>query len=252
VCTPGFCSNQQKTVAYSGEPINVTLDGRSFSLSLQDGSPIKLKVVYQGNQNFLFHRAKASDYEGTWLNNDASTGNAAKLWMTAAGNNITIKWFGACSGSLCYNQQKTVAYNFEPFQVTLDGKVFKIALDNLPQNLLSVTVDTAALNFHKVKASDYAGTWVNVDPSTNDIVKIEIATVGDTVNVHWFGACSPTPCDNGIESGVYNGVEPIVINTTHNPTRTFTITFDNAGATRLRVDVTNAPGGDRTDTLKRP
>jgi hypothetical protein len=44
----------------------------------------------------------------------------------------------------------------------------------------------------------------------------------------------------------------LVINTTQSPTRTFVITFDNAGATVLRVDVNNAPGGDRTNRLKRP
>src|SRR5207248_605493 len=106
--------------------------------------------------------------------------------------------------------------------------------------------------FHKVKASDYAGTWVNIDPNTNDIVKFIITTSGNTVSVHWFGACSPTPCDGGTDSGVYNIVEPLVINTTHAPTRTFTIAFDNAGGTHLRVDVSNAPGGLRTDILKGP
>jgi hypothetical protein len=103
------------------------------------------------------------------------------------------------------------------------------------------------LRFHKVHPSDYNGTWVNVDPNTSDIVRFEISSSGNTINVHWFGACSPNPCDNGVVSGQYNG-EPLVINAT---TRTFTITFDNAGGTHLRVDVTHAPGGDRTDTLEK-
>ena len=41
------------------------------------------------------------------------------------------------------------------------------------------------------------GTWVNVNAATRDIVKIVLANSGGSLNVHAFGACSPTPCDWG-------------------------------------------------------
>jgi len=41
------------------------------------------------------------------------------------------------------------------------------------------------------------GTWVNVNAATRDIVKIVLTNSGGSLNVHGFGACSPTPCDWG-------------------------------------------------------
>ncbi len=41
------------------------------------------------------------------------------------------------------------------------------------------------------------GNWTNVNPNTRDIVRIMITDVGGAVEVHAWGACSPTPCDWG-------------------------------------------------------
>jgi hypothetical protein len=251
-CGASLCDNEEKVAPYNGEPFNITLDGRNFSLSLTNDAPAKLKVVYQGTENLLFHKVVAEDYSGTWLNDDANTSNVAKLWVNGSNGNIKVKWFGACSPGVCYNEEKTAPYNGEPFDITLDGRTFRITFDNAGGTKLGVIYQgNTSLRMHKVNASDYNGTWVNVDPNTGDIARIEITSSGNTVSVHWYGACLPNPCDNGTESGTYNG-EPLVINTTQSPTRTFVITFDNAGATVLRVDVNNAPGGDRTNRLKRP
>jgi hypothetical protein len=47
------------------------------------------------------------------------------------------------------------------------------------------------------------GTWVNVNPATRGTIKVVItAGSGGKVNVHLFGACSPTPCDNGTTSSL--------------------------------------------------
>ena len=248
-CSPTLCSNEEKTVPYNGEPFNLTLDGRSFSLSIVGD---QLKVVYQGNDTLMFHKVKAEDYSGTWLNDNAATGNVAKLWITGSGGNLKVKWFGACSPGVCYNEEKTAPYTGEPFEVTLDGRTFRITFDNAGGTELNVIYQgTTLVLMHKVKASDYNGTWVNIDPATNDIVRLEISSSGNTINVHWFGACSPTPCDNGTVSATFNG-EPFLVSDTDPPTRDFVVTFDNAGGTQLRVDVKNAPGGDRTNRFRRP
>ncbi len=250
-CSPGLCDNEEKTAPYNGEPFNITLDGRSFSLSIASDSPPKLKVVYQGTDTLLFHKVKAEDYSGAWLNDDAATASAAKLWITGSNSNLKVKWFGACSPGLCYNEEKTAPYSGEPFNITLDTRSFRITFDNAGgTKLLVIYQGTTLLRFHKVKASDYNGTWVNVDANSSDIARFEVTSSGNTVNVHWFGVCGGSPCDNGTVSGTYDG-EPLTINTTVLPTRTFVITFDNAGGTLLRVDVTNAPGGDRTNRLKK-
>jgi hypothetical protein len=52
-----------------------------------------------------------------------------------------------------------------------------------------------------VVATPLVGTWVNVDPNTRGIVKAMIAVAGSGINLHLFGACSPTPCDWGTVHG---------------------------------------------------
>jgi hypothetical protein len=41
------------------------------------------------------------------------------------------------------------------------------------------------------------GDWKNVNPNSRDIVRIMITDAGGAVEVHAWGACSPTPCDWG-------------------------------------------------------
>ncbi len=247
VCSPGFCDNDEDSAAYAGEPFNITLGGRSFSLRFVDAGATQLQVTYQGTP-LIFHRTTAAMYVGTWLNDDASTGSVAKLWIKQSGAGLQVQWFGACGGSLCANETKTVAYHNEPLTLTLDGHTFSIDINNLAVNRLRVIRDGSATNrMHKVQASDYTGVWTNVDSGTNDIVRMEISATGNTLHVHWFGACAPTPCDNGTWNATYSG-EPLVVNA---GSRTFTLTFDNAGATHLKVVVTGAPGGTRTDVMKR-
>ncbi|MEO5950843.1 MAG: hypothetical protein ABIQ44_00065, partial [Chloroflexia bacterium] len=248
-CSGSLCDNEEKTQPYTGEPFNITLDGRSFSLSI-DGA--KLKVLYQGTDNLTFHQAKAADYAGAWLNDDPNTGNAAKFWISSSGENLKVQWFGACGGSLCYNEEKTVPYTGEPFNINLDNRTFRITLDNAGGTKLGVIYQgTTSLRFHRIKASDYNGTWNNVNAGTTDIARFDISTNGNTVSVHWWGVCGGSPCDQGTETGTFNNGEPLIVNTTKAPTRTFIITLDNAAGNIIRVDVRNAPGGDRTNTLKK-
>jgi outer membrane protein assembly factor BamB len=46
------------------------------------------------------------------------------------------------------------------------------------------------------------GTWVNCDAATAGLVKLIIAASGAGVQVHAFGACTPTPCDWGTVPGI--------------------------------------------------
>jgi hypothetical protein len=45
------------------------------------------------------------------------------------------------------------------------------------------------------------GTWVNVNPATQDIVKVVLTSSGGGLGVHAYGACVPTPCDWGQVTG---------------------------------------------------
>ena len=88
----------------------------------------------------------------------------------------------------------------------------------------------------------YDGVWDNVDSSTGGAVRLVISHTNDTLTVHWYGACSPDPCDNGSQSKEYTG-EPFTILFPGPPSHEFTISFDNTAATRLKViDVGSASG----------
>jgi hypothetical protein len=45
------------------------------------------------------------------------------------------------------------------------------------------------------------GTWVNLNQTTKDIVKIVLTNNGGALGVHAYGACVPTPCDWGQVTG---------------------------------------------------
>lgn len=53
-----------------------------------------------------------------------------------------------------------------------------------------------------VSPAPLVGTWTNVNPHTNDLVKVVIAASGSGISVDTFGACSPTPCNWGSVPGL--------------------------------------------------
>ena len=50
----------------------------------------------------------------------------------------------------------------------------------------------------------FIGTWNNT-ASTGHFVKLSFDAVGGQLRVHAYGACSPTPCDWGIQNAVVYG-----------------------------------------------
>jgi hypothetical protein len=52
---------------------------------------------------------------------------------------------------------------------------------------------------------NFVGIWYNIDTQTRNWVRVEISTDGNILVAHFFGACSPTPCDAGSTTSVYNG-----------------------------------------------
>ncbi len=53
--------------------------------------------------------------------------------------------------------------------------------------------------------TSFVGTWQNIDPNTRGWVRIEISAEGNTLFAHFFGACTPTPCDAGSTSAPFEG-----------------------------------------------
>jgi hypothetical protein len=92
-------------------------------------------------------------------------------------------------------------------------------------------------------ATAYVGTWHNTNSNTQTWVSIEINLQGDYIVAHFYGACSPTPCDDGSASARFSGspvhlsldpgfeVETFVLNVTGTTLQvtTFTHFTDHSG-----------------------
>jgi hypothetical protein len=59
-----------------------------------------------------------------------------------------------------------------------------------PTDLVREGVELAAV----ISSSPIVGTWKNVNPNTEGLLKLIIAQSGTGVTIEGFGACSPTPC----------------------------------------------------------
>jgi hypothetical protein len=54
-------------------------------------------------------------------------------------------------------------------------------------------------------AGPLAGNWINDNPQTRGITKLDVEQKGDAVTVHAWGACHPQDCDWGTENGLAGG-----------------------------------------------
>ena len=54
-----------------------------------------------------------------------------------------------------------------------------------------------ALAVQPTGVTNLVGTWVNVNPTTRNIVRIVITSDALGFRIHTYGACTPTPCDHG-------------------------------------------------------
>ena len=50
--------------------------------------------------------------------------------------------------------------------------------------------------------SDLVGSWHACDQDTRGVVRVELGRKGSDLTVQVFGACSPTPCDWGVVTGI--------------------------------------------------
>ena len=72
---------------------------------------------------------------------------------------------------------------------------------------------------------NFVGTWNNTNKNTGAWIRLEIATKGNMIAVHFFGNCTPTPCDAGTAMAVYAGNPFIVTADAGFATRKHTLTL---------------------------
>ncbi len=89
--------------------------------------------------------------------------------------------------------------------------------------------------------AQYNGNWINDDPNTNGITRLQISNSGATITVHGYGKCSPTDCDWGNRSGIFTN-EPFVILFDFGGGLTHRLTISRTGNKISVVDVGSASG----------
>jgi len=167
---------------------------------------------------------QASDYAGSWYNNDPATNGITQLNIGAASaTQITVSGWLRCAPTDC--TWGTGSGTISGSSVTLNN--FSLA-SNVTVTLsvpvagaLRAVYNTFVYEFHPGPlASDWNGTWTNINAATTNITKIVILANGNQIGLNPFAKCSPTDCNWGTQTFTYTN--PLTtVGFPHNLTITF-------------------------------
>ncbi|MGH9759841.1 MAG: hypothetical protein ACREDR_42775 [Blastocatellia bacterium] len=107
---------------------------------------------------------------------------------------------------------------------------FLTGLDIIPKTAKLATAPAPVI----VNPLPVVGTWLNVDKSTQGIVKLILSETGADLFVELFGACVPTPCDWGKVKAV-----PYSVGVCVNEGTAFTAHFNQGFAERIVTGTLN-------------
>jgi hypothetical protein len=114
------------------------------------------------------------------------------LVATSAGPRITVSWYLTFKGGVNYNAWVTRTF-------TRVGPA-----TSTPKVGTASSTYPAGRQPHA--PDNFLGTWKNTNPATPSVVKYVITRQEDgSLLVHEYGACSPTPCDNGTSNAIAYG-----------------------------------------------
>ncbi|RRS29827.1 MAG: hypothetical protein P794_10065 [Epsilonproteobacteria bacterium (ex Lamellibrachia satsuma)] len=155
----------------------------------------------------------AFNYNSVWVNENQNTRGVTKLVIK---NNGQIKAFGQCHPNDCDwgNTHYTRTRNgllASWRQVGIGHKV--ILVEAVSQNRVKAVVkylyngaraDKTKIEYFRKRrnnihgnAKRFTGNWVNDDPNTRNLTRLNIRKPGNTIFVHAWGKCHPRDCDWG-------------------------------------------------------
>ena len=161
-CSPTYCDWGLRNGTYSGTPFSILFDfggGLTHKLILaRDATGLKVTDIgsSSGTANLHFHQLSGADYDGTWLNNDASTNDVPKVVISHSGSTMTVHGYGACTPSYCDWNTRSITLTGDPFSVLFDfggGLTHTLTIGLDGPNLVITDVGshsgTATMYFHK-------------------------------------------------------------------------------------------------------
>lgn len=154
-------------------------------------------------------------YDGTWIDDTAGTYGTGELIISNSGPTATVQAYGICGTKCNWGSTSTIVgpYSLAVSYTLGTSESAQLSMQLSGTGLKVVDTDThfGTLNYtmHRgstaeVRAFLYAGEWVNNDPNTTGIPEVLITVVGTKMTVHGYGACSPTYCDWGTQTGTYS------------------------------------------------
>jgi hypothetical protein len=187
----------------------------------------------------------ASQYAGSWYNNDPATNGITQLNIGAASaTQITVSGWLRCAPTDCV--WGTGSGTISGSSVTINNfslaSNVTVTLSLLAPGALHAVYNNFVYEFHLGPlASDWNGTWTNLNPATTNITKIIILANGNQIGLNPFVKCTPTDCNWGTQSFAYTN--PLTtVGFPHN----LSITFVRANEMKV-VDNTNGV----TESFKR-
>jgi hypothetical protein len=115
-----------------------------------------------------------------------------RLISTSSGPRLTVDWY------LTYHD--VVNYNAS------ENRTFKRVGSATSTTKNGTTATTYPSGRQSRAPNSFLGTWKNTNPATTGVVKYVITRSGNgSLVVHEFGACHPTPCDNGTHASISYG-----------------------------------------------
>lgn len=155
-------------------------------------------------------------YNGTWVDDIMGTYGTGELIISNSGPTAFVQAYGVggtknnwgSASATAGPDSLIVSYTLgstESAQIT-------IQLSGTGLKVVDVDTHFGTLNYTMHRASSmeqraflFAGAWVNNDPNTTGIPEVIITVIGLKMTVHGYGACSPTYCDWGTQTGTYAG-----------------------------------------------
>ncbi len=118
---------QINTGTWQSKALQTGLTGTSYTMSAFAGdnpgrwrvwasSPV-VESAKSAWRSFSFNTS-ASQYSGTWLNNDSGTSGITRIIITNSGQTLNVHPYGKCTPTDCDWGTKSATFNGEPFVVT--------------------------------------------------------------------------------------------------------------------------------------
>ncbi|MBU1168070.1 MAG: hypothetical protein KKD44_00755 [Proteobacteria bacterium] len=122
-----------------------------------------------------------------------------------------------------YNNDNVRLYGFCALESSenLNSIWFALPKTQMPPESVYIVLNDRACEHeytsNSVTICSFIGNWLNEDPETGGITRVEIVLNGSDLRVHEWGACLPVDCDWGTQITPVEDAQDDILNVSWNP-----------------------------------